>query len=264
MTNALIGFTGFVGSTLLRQAHFDALFNSRNIHDIQNREFDLVVCAGAPAQKWIANKDPEADLEKIKSLIAHLGTVRCKTFVLISTVDVFQRPVDVDEISPVPEDGLHPYGLHRRYLERFVEEHFPRRLIVRLPGLVGPGLRKNVIFDLHNGHGLHAIESRGRFQFYPMVNLWHDIETARNAGLELIHLTAAPVTVAQIAQDGFGRPFTQTRDGTPAAYDMRTRFADVFGGHDPYQYSARETLLAVRAYAQSEPVMPMQETKAAA
>lgn len=263
MTNALIGFTGFVGSTLLRQTHFDALFNSRNIDEIENREFDLVVCAGAPAQKWIANQDPAADLDKIQSLMACLRTVRCRTFVLISTVDVFQRPVNVDEASPVPEDDLHPYGLHRRYLERFVEEHFHDHLVVRLPGLVGPGLRKNVIYDLHNRHGLHAIESRARFQFYPMVNLWPDIEAARRAGLKLIHLVAAPVTVAQVAQDGFGRPFIQTREGTPAMYDMRTRHADVFGAQSPYQYTARETLLAVRAYAQSEPLAPKREATAA-
>lgn len=256
MTNALIGFSGFVGGTLLRQTHFDSLFNSRNIHEIEGREFDLVVCAGAPAQKWIANQDPAADLEKIQGLIAHLRTVRCRTFILISTVDVFMRPVEVDETSPVPEDGLHAYGLHRRYLERFVEELFPEHLVVRLPGLVGPGLRKNVIFDLHNHHGLQAIESRARFQFYPMVNLWPDIEAAVRVGLKVVHLTAAPVTVEQVAQDGFGRPFTQTREGMPAVYDMRTRYADVFGGQGSYQYTARETLLAVRAYAQSEPAVP--------
>lgn len=261
--NALIGYSGFVGSTLLRQTHFDALFNSANIHEIAGREFELVVCAGAPAQKWIANRDPEADLNKIQGLINHLRTVRCKTFVLISTVDVFQLPFGVHEDSPIPEDGLHAYGLHRRYLERFVQDHFPAHLVVRLPGLVGPGLRKNVIFDLRNSHGLDAIESRARFQFYPMVNLWPDIETAIRVGLALVHLTAAPVTVEQVAREGFGRPFTQTRNGTPAAYDMQTRHAGAFGSQGPYQYNVRETILAVRAYAQSEPTMPKPEATAA-
>lgn len=74
MENALIGFSGFVGSTLLKQAHFSALFRSTNIHEIENREFDVVVCAGAPAQKWIANRDPADDRKKIDSLINHLRT----------------------------------------------------------------------------------------------------------------------------------------------------------------------------------------------
>lgn len=254
MNNALIGYSGFVGSTLLRQTHFDALYRSTNIHEIAGREFDIVVCAGAPAQKWIANQDPQADLEKIEGLINHLRAMRCKTLVLISTVDVFQQPQGVNEESPVPEDGLHPYGLHRRRLEKFVQEHFAQHLIVRLPGLVGPGLRKNVVFDLHNSNQLHAIESRARFQFYPMVNLWSDIGTALAAGLKLVHLTAAPVTVAQVAQEGFGKAFDQTRDGTPAAYDMQACHAQVFGGTGAYQYSERETFQAIRAYAQSEPL----------
>ncbi|MDF3054482.1 MAG: pyridine nucleotide transhydrogenase, partial [Gammaproteobacteria bacterium] len=126
--------------------------------------------------------------------------------------------------------------------------------IVRLPGLAGPGLRKNVIFDFLNNNNLHSIESRGIFQFYPMVNLWYDICTALQADLRLVHLTAAPVTVSDVARMGFGRSFEQTLAGTPAHYDMQTRYASVFGIEGLYQYSVRETIQAIRAYAQSEPL----------
>jgi nucleoside-diphosphate-sugar epimerase len=253
MNNALIGYTGFVGSSLMRQAGFDALYRSTNIGEIDGRTFDTVVCAGAPGQKWLANREPEADLAAIERLMGCLRTIRCRRFVLVSTVDVFALPLGVDEASTVEEAKLHPYGRHRRLLERFVQEQFAGSLVVRLPGLVGPGLRKNVIFDLHNENNLHAIESRGRFQFYPMVNLWHDIGLALDAGLPLAHLTAAPVTVADIARQGFNRDFVQALEGVPAAYDMRSRHAALFGGSGGYQYSTRETMLAVRAYAQSEP-----------
>jgi len=254
MKKCLIGFSGFVGHTLMKQARFDELYRSSNIGDIDGADLDLVVCAGAPAQKWIANGDPEADYRNIQGLISHLDTITCKTFVLISTVDVFKEPRGVDEDTVVDEAGLHAYGLHRRQLERFVEQRFPNSLIVRLPGLVGPGLRKNVVYDLLNDNNLSAIESRGVFQFYPMVCLWQDIQTALEAGLRLLHLTAAPISVADVASFGFGRRFNQTLAGNPAAYDMRTRHADVFGAQGPYQYSVREELLAIRAYAQSEPL----------
>lgn len=251
---ALIGFSGFVGSTLLRQASFDALYRSTNIGEIAGREFDVVVCAGAPAQKWIANRDPEADRHKIDSLIHQVGTIKCKTFILISTVDVFRDPVGVDESTPVEEAGLHAYGLHRRLLENTVAAQFSNHLIVRLPGLVGPGLRKNVIFDFLNNNNLHAIEGRGVFQFYPMVNLWYDIQAAIREKLRLVHLTAAPISVADVALHGFGKAFNQILSGDPARYDMRTLYASKFGVEGMYQYSLRETIQAVRAYAQSEPV----------
>ena len=149
---------------------------------------------------------------------------------------------------------MHSYGLHRRLLEEFVESHFTNYLIVRLPGLVGPGLRKNVIFDLLNNNNLHAIDSRGMFQFYPTVNLWYDIQIAIQEDLRLLHLTAAPVSVAEISKEVFGRTFKQHLNNPPAAYDMRTRHALMFSCKGVYQYSKKETILAVRAYAQSEKV----------
>ncbi|UCZ86449.1 pyridine nucleotide transhydrogenase [Pseudomonas sp. L5B5] len=255
MANSLIGFSGYVGSTLLKQQSFTALYRSTNIGEIDHQVFDTVVCAGAPAQKWIANREPQADLEKIQALIAHLKTIQCKTFILISTVDVFKNPQGVDEDTPVDESGLHPYGLHRRLLESFVESHFPNYLIIRLPGLVGPGLRKNVIFDFLNDNNLQAVESRGVFQFYPMVNLWHDTQIALDAGLRLVHFTAQPVSVEAISQYGFGKPFINELANPVASYDFQTKHAEVFGVSGRYQYSARETILAVRAYAQSEPLM---------
>ncbi|KOF53928.1 pyridine nucleotide transhydrogenase [Achromobacter sp. DMS1] len=254
MNNALIGFSGFVGSTLLKQHSFEALYRSTNIGEIEGRSFDTVVCAGAPAQKWIANRDPEADRQKIDALIAHIKTIKCRNFILISTVDVFKEPVGVDEDTPVDESGLHAYGLHRRLLEKFVASHFSNHLIVRLPGLVGPGLRKNVIFDFLNDNNLHAIESRGVFQFYPMVNLWYDIQTALDAGLNLVHLTAEPISVADVSSKGFGRVFDQVLANAPAVYSMETIHAQLFGGSGRYQYGVRETVQAIRAYAQSEPL----------
>lgn len=254
MKTGLIGYSGFVGSTLLKQAHFDSLYRSTNIDTIKGQAFDTVVCAGAPAQKWIANREPAADLQKIEHLIEFLKAIQCETFILISTVDVFQSPEGVDEDTLVDESGLHPYGLHRRLLEKFVENHFAHTLIVRLPGLVGPGLRKNILFDQLNTHNLQVIDSRGVFQFYPMVQLWYDIQTAFSAGLNRVHLTAEPIRVADVFKYGFGKSFANILPGRPAAYDMRTRHALIFGTSGHYQYSTRETLLAVRAYAQSEPL----------
>jgi len=251
--NALFGHSGFVGGVLKRQAHFDAQFRSTDIGQSKGRRFDTVVCAAAPAQKWLANREPENDRAAIAQLMQHLDAIAARRFVLVSTVDVFAAPRGVDESSPVAEEGLHAYGLHRRQLEKFVASRFEQHLIVRLPGLVGPGLRKNVIFDFLNDNNLHAIDSRGVFQFYPMVNFWYDITLALQANLQLLHLTAAPVSVAEVAAAGFGRTFDNTLAAAPAVYDMRTRHAGLFGGSGAYQYSARESLQAIRAYAQSEP-----------
>lgn len=249
--NALIGYTGFVGATLMTQAPFAALYRSTNIDTIRGKQFDTVVCAGAPGVKWKANACPDEDKASIDTLIRCLGQIRCRRLVLVSTVDVFSDPVGVDEASVVEQAGLHAYGLHRRILEQFVAGHFEDTLTVRLPGLVGPGLRKNVIFDLKHGNKLAQIDPRGTFQFYPMNNLWQDIDVASDAGLRLVHLTAEPVSVEEIALEGFGMRLPHTSGGAAARYDFRTRHAALFGAAGMYQYDKAATLDAVRAYARA-------------
>ena len=253
MRNALIGCSGFVGTTLAQQFKFDRFFRSANISDIDDQSFALVVCAAAPAQKWIANKNPQADLDNLQALMRHIETIKCEIFVLISTVDVFGHPVGVDENSLVAEHDLHPYGLHRRRLEVFVQERFRHNLIIRLPGLVGTGLRKNAIFDLLNDNNLDAIDHRAVFQFYPMAYLWRDIETALAAQLALVHLTAEPVSMAEIAKDAFEVDFENVVSGRPpSSYDFQTIYAKIFGREGLYQYTRAQTIDAIRDYARTE------------
>ena len=251
--NALIGFSGFVGTTLLKQSSFESLYRSTNISDIRNNSFNTVVCAGVPAVKWLANKEPEQDKTSIESLIAHLSTIKCKTFILISTVDVFKDSKKAVESTPVDVSDLDPYGLHRYQLEEFVRKKFDNHLIIRLPGLVGSKLKKNIIYDFLNNNNLDIIDSRSIFQFYPMVNLWPDIQIALNNKCSLIHLTSEPISVQEVASQCFNLDFKQQTVSEPAIYDFRTEFGHLYGNDDDvYQYSKKEVLLAIRSYAQSE------------
>jgi hypothetical protein len=60
--------------------------------------------------------------------------------------------------------------------------------------------------------------------------------------------------VEEVAREGFGRDFRNTVEGrVPASYDLKSRHAALFGGCGAYQYGRRESLIAIRAYAQSEP-----------
>jgi hypothetical protein len=96
----------------------------------------------------MANKFPEEDWRSITLLMKNLEQVKCKTFVLVSTIDVYKTGIEVDEDSKISENGLMPYGSHRVILERLVKTVFPSAYIIRLPGIFGKGLRKNFIFDL--------------------------------------------------------------------------------------------------------------------
>ena len=114
---------------------------------------------------------------------------------------------------------------------------------------------KNVIYDFHHNNDVHKIDRRSVFQFYPMINLWYDIRQALDSHLDLVHLTAEPVSVADMSEEAFGRSFEGELSATPAVYDFQSIHAASFGGTGRYQYSKRETIQAIRAYAQSEPKM---------
>jgi len=146
----LIGATGFVGGALLRQTDFSACFDSRNVVEIEDQSYDLVVCAAAPGSMLEANTAPERDRAQIHKLIERLSKVRTDRFVLISSIAVLSDFAGQHVESTEDFQENLAYGRHRRELEAFVENHFDRNLIVRLPALFGRGLRKNFVFDLLN------------------------------------------------------------------------------------------------------------------
>lgn len=251
MRRGLIGHTGFVGSNLARQARFDATYNSTNIDTIAGEEFDLLVCAGVRAEKWIANANPEQDRAAIERLLRALDMVKAKQVILISTVDVFLNPVEVDESTPVTLEGLHAYGMHRFVLEQTLASLYPT-LVARLPGLYGPGIKKNVIHDFLKNHETHKIDSRGVFQFYGLHRLWDDLQLALALRIDLLHLPTEPVSVSDIAREVFGRDFENHVVERPARYDIRTRYADFLGGQGPYLETRTAELEGIRLFVDHE------------
>lgn len=148
--DALVGYTGFVGSNLASSHRFNALFNSANIKDAFGSKPDLLVYSGLRAEKFIANKFPEMDRKGVEGALENMLRISPSRLVLISTIDVYDDPKGVNEESPINRDMLKPYGLNRLWLEEAVERSFKDCLVVRLPGLYGKNLKKNFIFDMMN------------------------------------------------------------------------------------------------------------------
>lgn len=147
---SIVGYTGFVGSNIVSSAEFENLYNSKNIESAYSTNPDLLVYSGVRAEKYLANKEPDIDKSHIDSAINNIKKIDPKLIVLISTVDVYKNPVNVDESTPIDIDDLQPYGKNRYILEQWVESVFDRYLIVRLPGLFGKNIKKNFIYDMIN------------------------------------------------------------------------------------------------------------------
>jgi nucleoside-diphosphate-sugar epimerase len=252
VSDALIGYSGFVGGTLLRQRPFDALYNSKNIDDVIGHSFGTLVVSAMPAAKWIANRDPAGDRAVLDRLGGCLRQVQAKRVIVMSTVDVYPAPVGVDEETPIDEAAQQPYGRHRLMLERMVANHFPRVLVVRLPGLYGAGLKKNAVYDLLHNNDVQKIHSGGVFQFYNLDRLWADVQTAESAGLALVNFATEPVSMRDVAGEAFDIEFDNDTGQAPVRYDMRSQHAGVFGGRDGYLFNRRRVLDELRAFVRRE------------
>jgi nucleoside-diphosphate-sugar epimerase len=248
MKTALIGYTGFVGGNIEKQGVFDNLYNSKNISDIEGKEFDLVVSAANRADMWRINQEGEKDLAEIKEYIEHVRKVKIGKLVLISTIGVYNNPNGADEDSPIELDGLTPYGANRYHLEQFCRDNFDTT-IVRLPGLFGEGLKKNVIYDILHDNNVDKIHKDGVYQYYNLDNIWKDINIAINNNLALVNLATPPISTEEVAKYAFGIDFNNMPDGVkPAYWDMHSKYAGVYGSEGNYLYSKQQELDDIKLF----------------
>lgn len=248
MKSALIGYTGFVGGNIVDQHAFDDVYNSKNIADIEGKEYDLVVSAANRAEMWRINQEPEVDRAEIEEFISHIKKTKIAKLVLVSTVGVYKNPNGANEDTVIETEGLLPYGVNRYYLEQFCADNFDTT-IVRLPGLYGKGLKKNVIFDLLNDNNVDRIHKDGVYQYYNLANIWKDISVALDNNLPLVNLATPPVSTEEVAREAFGIEFTNApADIKPAYWDMHSKYANVYGGEGDYLYTKEQELNDIKQF----------------
>jgi nucleoside-diphosphate-sugar epimerase len=173
MRVTVIGGEGFVGSAFVR----DLLWRGVELVSVTRSTYaqhagspsDVVIEAACNSKKFLADERPfdEFDL----SVTHRLRTLRdfpARLHVHISSVDVYDSltsPGTTHEAAATvgPESPSH-YGYHKLLAEQLVRHHAKTWLIARLAGMVGPGLRKNPVFDLLHGEPLR-IHPDSQYQF---------------------------------------------------------------------------------------------------
>ncbi|TKV10472.1 NAD(P)-dependent oxidoreductase [Citrobacter sp. wls619] len=246
--NALIGYTGFVGGNLLKQYDFDDLYNSKNINDIRGKHYNRLFICGVPAVKWWANQHPVEDWENISGLIDILKTVTAEEVVLISTVDVYPNPIDFDEDSQLSRDTGQPYGLHRLKFEDFVTQHFTNTYTLRLPGLFGEGLKKNIIYDFLNNNQIEKIDTGSSFQFYCLNFLKTDIDRMIENNIRLLNTSVEPIPTADIAKMILGYPYKNITSSHPSRYDIKSKYSTLWGRENGYLYNRQDCLVELEKF----------------
>lgn len=243
MNKALIGYSGFIGSALQNQMEFSSLYNSKTIGQMENKEFDMVVSCGNSSLKWFANKNPESDLQNILSFINIIKNVKAKKFVLISSIDVYEYPYNVDENTDADCSDKIPYGKHRLFLENFVQNHFEDHLIVRLPIVYGCGFKKNIIFDALNKNQSDKIDGNTQIQIYNVKNIGSDLQHFLDMNVRIVNLATEPIVVKDLFREVFDMSLSKHTD-TCSKYDMKTIHSEL----GDYFYSREDLIKELKAF----------------
>jgi hypothetical protein len=165
---------------------------------------------------------------------------------------VYKNASAATEKTQIEIKGLTPYGIHRYELEEFCSSRFDTT-IIRLPGLFGKGLKKNVIYDLIHNNNVDKIHSEGVYQYYNLADIWKDIETAVDSNLKLVNFATEPVSTKEVAAECFGMDFDNAPEGVqPAFWDMHTIHADKYGASGNYIRSKQKVIEDIKSYVISE------------
>jgi hypothetical protein len=242
MPTALIGHTGFVGGNLARQVAFDECFNSKNIGGIRGKEFDVLVCGGVTAVKWWANQNPVEDKQRIDALLTNLASVQARRVVVLSTIDVYPVSNSVDESFDCHSLPNHAYGRNRLYFEDAMSDSFGEVMIVRIAGVFGPSLKKNVVYDLLHDNCLDVINPDSSFQYYNISNLWRDLQKLERTGIRLINFVTEPIRTRDVIRRFFPDKQVGGKRVPEVHYDVHTLYSDSFSGPPRYLADAEHVM----------------------
>lgn len=156
MKIGIIGYKGFVGSAIYSyfwtKYPYGVIGISKDNYAETPKDFDLLINANGSSQKRLADSNPKADFEmNVNSVMNTLSDFTFRKYVYISSVDVYNDHEEQDrngEDEEIEEKYLSNYGFDKYMAEKLVKRHAKNYLIFRLGGMVGPNLKKNMIYDI--------------------------------------------------------------------------------------------------------------------
>ena len=160
----IVGAYGFAGSALVRVfsqlGHDCVAIDQDNYNAMVGAKGDVLINADGNSAKYLAERDPAGEIDRsVKPVMQSCADFSVDRYVLLSSADVYpctSDPLLNSERAEIDLGKLSVYGLNKYLAECVVRNRCARWLIVRMGGLLGPGLRKNPIFDLLAGQPLRV------------------------------------------------------------------------------------------------------------
>jgi nucleoside-diphosphate-sugar epimerase len=207
----VIGARGFIGSAMAaeagRRGYAVAPVDRANYGEFKGRSADLLVFAAGNSRKYLDEQDPAAGFARSVDVVRQvLLDFHPRRFVLLSSGAVYPReddPARNREDAPLAPEGMTRYGFHKWLAEQLVRHGAADHLIFRFGGCIGPGLRKNALYDLLTGGPLF-VHPDSEFQYMDTRDLARAVFQLHDSGLAagtVLNLSArGTVSIRQAAE----------------------------------------------------------------
>lgn len=221
----ILGGKGFVGSAFARYCERRGLpymvVDREEYLACVGRDCDVLINANGNSHKPLASRAPLEDFDaSVRSVRASLVDFRFRKYVMISSCDVYpdcSSPRTTLESDPLDPAQQSPYGFHKYLAEQCVRHAAQDWLIFRCGGFIGPGLKKNAIYDVLHGGPLF-LDPASELQYLHTDRAAEIVFQVLEAGAtqEVFNLCGkGTVRIAEVAQLAPG-PLS-VRSGSPCA-----------------------------------------------
>ena len=227
----VIGGNGFVGSGFVRHLHSQGIavtvVDRTNYDQLIGAECDILINANGNSKKFLAKDDPKAEFQaSVVSVRNSLVDFKFKKYVFLSTSDVYpdcSKPELTREDISFNVAEQSPYGFHKHLAELCVQHAAKDWLIIRQGGFVGPGMKKNAVYDILFGEKIW-VHPESRFQFIHTDDSARVVLSLIDKGVtnEIINVTArGTISAAEIMRLA-GRDVPHPQDAEPVTYEIST------------------------------------------
>jgi nucleoside-diphosphate-sugar epimerase len=186
----ILGGRGFVGSAFVRYCEKLKLecriVEKDDYESHKGASCDILINANGNSVKFLGNENPRAEFDaSTVSVFDSLRDFTFKKYVYLSTCDVYhdcRTPDATREDTAIDLTKISNYGLHKHLSEQIVRHYAKDWLIFRCSGFVGPGLRKNGIYDILNKKPLY-VDLASQYQYLPTDSLAEIVVSLARTGL---------------------------------------------------------------------------------
>ena len=110
--------------------------------------------------------------------------------------------------------------------------------------------------QLFNSIGFTAMnftDSRAKFQFYNLSNLWNDINLAFGNNIKKLNIATEPIEVSELYTYLYpDKNFKNEISDNIPNYNFKTKYSELFGGKNGYIQSKEVILKDIKEYVDSE------------